>query len=100
MKKTGMNWNGSWLISNEKEMEPVLLTFEGAGEYKTFEPSLSETFIFVLEGELGVKLRRDGLCGKSRTVDLLSSDKTTSIKESSQKTNKSIDCCNAIIFVI
>lgn len=43
-----------WLVSdsNEKEMEPVLLTFESAGEYKTFEPSLSETFIFVLEGEL------------------------------------------------
>lgn len=42
--------------SNEKEMEPVLLTFEGAGEYKTFEPSLSETFIFVLEGELELSL--------------------------------------------
>lgn len=37
-------------------MEPVLLTFEGAGEYKTFEPSLSETFIFVLEGELELSL--------------------------------------------
>lgn len=47
-----------WLVadSNEKEMEPVLLTFEGAGEYKTFEPSLSETFIFVLEGELELSL--------------------------------------------
>ncbi len=33
-----------------------MLTFEGAGEYKTFEPSLSETFIFVLEGELELSL--------------------------------------------
>lgn len=47
-----------WLVSdsNEKEMEPVLLTFEKAGEYKTFEPSRSETFIFVLEGELELRL--------------------------------------------
>lgn len=47
-----------WLVSdsNEKEMEPVLLTFEKAGEYKTFEPSRSETFIFVLEGELELSL--------------------------------------------
>lgn len=43
-----------WLIpdSNEKEMEPILVTFEKAGEYKTFEPSLSETFIYVLEGRV------------------------------------------------
>lgn len=47
-----------WLVtdSNEKEMEPVLLTFDTAGEYKTFEPSLSETFIFVLEGEIALSL--------------------------------------------
>jgi transcriptional regulator with XRE-family HTH domain len=47
-----------WLIpdSNEKEMEPVFLTFEGEGEYKTFEPSLSETFIFVLTGAVELKL--------------------------------------------
>ena len=37
-----------WLIpaSNEKEMEPVIITFDKNGEYKTFEPSLSETFIY------------------------------------------------------
>ncbi|KAF1300792.1 MULTISPECIES: helix-turn-helix domain-containing protein [Enterococcus] len=47
-----------WLIpgSNEKEMEPVLLTFDKAGEYKTFEPSLSETFIYVLEGRVTLTL--------------------------------------------
>jgi transcriptional regulator with XRE-family HTH domain len=34
-----------WLIpeSNEKEMEPIVLTFDKNGEYKMFEPSLSET---------------------------------------------------------
>ncbi|MFV0559620.1 MAG: helix-turn-helix domain-containing protein [Enterococcus sp.] len=47
-----------WLIpdSNEKEIEPVLLTFEKEGEYKTFEPSLSETFIYVLEGAIELTL--------------------------------------------
>lgn len=56
--------------SNEKEMEPVLLTFEGAGEYKTFEPSLSETFIFVLEGELELSLERRSMWQKqdSRSI--------------------------------
>ena len=51
-------------------MEPVLLTFEGAGEYKTFEPSLSETFIFVLEGELELSLERRSMWQKqdSRSI--------------------------------
>jgi len=43
-----------WLIpsSNEKEMEPVLLTFRRQGQFKRFEPSRSETFIYVLEGKI------------------------------------------------
>ncbi len=43
-----------WLIpaSNEKEMEPVIITFDKNGEYKTFEPSLSETFIYVIDGSI------------------------------------------------
>lgn len=47
-----------WLIpeSNENEMEPVVITFEKNGEYKTFEPSLSESFVYVLQGEVGLRL--------------------------------------------
>jgi len=47
-----------WLVpeSNEKEMEPILLTLEEKGEFKTFEPSLSETFAYVLEGRISVRL--------------------------------------------
>lgn len=47
-----------WLVpeSNEFEMEPIVLTFEKNGEYKQFEPSLSETFIYVLEGVLCLTL--------------------------------------------
>lgn len=45
-----------WLIptSNEKEMEPVLITFQKDGEFKQFEPSLSETFIYVLKGRIKI----------------------------------------------
>ncbi len=43
-----------WLIptSNEKEMEPVFLTLQSKGTFKKFEPSSSETFIYVLEGQV------------------------------------------------
>lgn len=43
-----------WLVptSNKKEMEPVYLTLESSGKFKTFEPSASETFVYVLKGEV------------------------------------------------
>ncbi|MBA2871140.1 transcriptional regulator with XRE-family HTH domain [Anoxybacillus calidus] len=47
-----------WLVpdSNEKEMEPILLTLQEKGEFKQFEPSLSETFAYVLKGRILVRL--------------------------------------------
>ncbi|MHC5372674.1 helix-turn-helix domain-containing protein [Enterococcus sp. LJL120] len=42
--------------SNEKEMEPVLVTFQESGEYKQFPPSLSESFIYVLQGSIELRL--------------------------------------------
>lgn len=50
------NYKIQWLIptSNEKEMEPVILTLQKNGEYKQFEPSLAETFIYVLKGRIRV----------------------------------------------
>lgn len=47
-----------WLIpeSNEKEMEPILLTFSKQGEFKRYEPSRSETFVYVLSGRIALKL--------------------------------------------
>lgn len=49
-----------WLISesNENEMEPVLITLEKSGQFKQFEPSLSETFIYVLKGQVELTLGR------------------------------------------
>ncbi|ANU27834.1 helix-turn-helix domain-containing protein [Planococcus versutus] len=43
-----------WLIptSNEKEMEPVFLTLQSKGAFKKFEPSSSETFIYILGGQV------------------------------------------------
>ncbi|UTT42299.1 helix-turn-helix domain-containing protein [Exiguobacterium aurantiacum] len=47
-----------WLIpeSNEKEMEPILLRFSKHGEFKRYEPSRSETFVYVLSGRVALKL--------------------------------------------
>src|SRR5690606_38207580 len=43
-----------WLVptSNKKEMEPVYLTLSEQGKFKTFEPSTSETFVYVLKGQV------------------------------------------------
>ncbi|MFJ5771234.1 helix-turn-helix domain-containing protein [Psychrobacillus sp. NPDC093180] len=48
------NYRLHWLISesNENEMEPVLITLGQNGQFKQFEPSLSETFIYVLQGRV------------------------------------------------
>lgn len=50
-----------WLVpeSNEKEMEPVLVKFLETGEFKQFEPSLSETFMYVLKGKIKLILGSD-----------------------------------------
>lgn len=47
-----------WLVpeSNENDMEPIILTLEPNGKFKEFEPSLSETFAYVLQGQVAVKL--------------------------------------------
>ncbi|MER2027723.1 MAG: XRE family transcriptional regulator [Solibacillus sp.] len=47
-----------WLIptSNEKEMEPVFITLQKDAEFKAFEPSLAETFIYVQNGRIRVVL--------------------------------------------
>ena len=47
-----------WLVpeSNENEMEPVILTLSKQGEFKEFAPSLSDTFAFVLEGEVCIEI--------------------------------------------
>lgn len=47
-----------WLVpeSNEKEMEPIRLIFEQNGEFKEFEPSLAETFAYVLSGRVMIRI--------------------------------------------
>ncbi|PAQ14620.1 helix-turn-helix domain-containing protein [Bacillus sp. FJAT-42315] len=47
-----------WLVpeSNEKEIEPVKLFLEKGGEFKEFEPSLAETFGYVLRGSVAIQL--------------------------------------------
>lgn len=52
------NYKLRWLISesNENEMEPVHITLGKSGQFKQFEPSLSETFIYVLQGNVKLTL--------------------------------------------
>ncbi|NYF24074.1 helix-turn-helix domain-containing protein [Sporosarcina sp. JAI121] len=47
-----------WLVprSNENEMEPVHITFHERGEFKRFEPSSAETFIYILNGKVTIKI--------------------------------------------
>lgn len=47
-----------WLVpdSNENEMEPILLSLAEKGDFKQFDPSMSETFGLVIEGEICVEL--------------------------------------------
>ncbi|WP_110112007.1 XRE family transcriptional regulator [Bacillus sp. CGMCC 1.16541] len=49
-----------WLVpeSNEKEMEPVWLCLKKGGQFKRFEPSLSETFAYVLKGKVIIQIGR------------------------------------------
>ena len=51
----------TWLIpaSNEKDMEPVMITLEPQGEYKQFAPSLSETFGHVIKGSVQLRIGND-----------------------------------------
>lgn len=57
----------SWLISesNEKEMEPILIDFDKKGEFKKFQPSMSETFIYVLQGAVQVEIGKNIFCAKT-----------------------------------
>ncbi|WP_390410272.1 helix-turn-helix domain-containing protein [Lacticaseibacillus jixiensis] len=47
-----------WLVpeSNENEMEPVRIDFAAGGEFKTFEPSPAETFVYVVQGRVQLAL--------------------------------------------
>ena len=53
-----MKYSIRWLVprSNENEMEPVHIVFCEKGEFKKFEPSLAETFIYVLKGKVAIEL--------------------------------------------
>ncbi|MCI1985192.1 MAG: XRE family transcriptional regulator [Lactobacillus sp.] len=60
-----------WLVpeSNENEMEPVQITFRAKGEFKTFEPSPAETFIYVVSGRVRLWLgEREYQAKKGETI--------------------------------
>ncbi|MDS9470432.1 helix-turn-helix domain-containing protein [Sporosarcina pasteurii] len=53
-----LNYKIRWLVprSNENEMDPVQIEFEQQGQFKLFEPSSSETFIYVQTGIVQIEL--------------------------------------------
>ncbi len=55
-----------WLVpdSNENEMEPIILTLKEQGEYKEFKPSESDTFAYVLKGEVSVSIGSETFIAK------------------------------------
>lgn len=66
-----------WLVpeSNEKDMEPIHLTLNAKGEFKQFEPSLSETFAYVLKGSIIVRLgKRSYFARKGQSIYYQSSE--------------------------
>lgn len=66
-----------WLVpeSNDNDMEPILLTLEPGGKFKEFEPSLSETFAYVLSGQVLVTLgRRSYVAKKGQSIYFQASD--------------------------
>ncbi|TBW89942.1 cupin domain-containing protein, partial [Staphylococcus hominis] len=48
----------NWLVanSNEFDMEPLILTLRTNASYKNFKPSVSDTFIYCLNGEVSLPL--------------------------------------------
>lgn len=50
-----------WLVaaSNEKEMEPIFLTLKEKGQFKKFEPSPAETFVYVIGGQVRLLLGKN-----------------------------------------
>lgn len=62
-----MGYKIQWLVpeSNENDMEPIILTLEKNGAFKQFEPSLAETFAYIFEGEIEVRLGRKRFFAKA-----------------------------------
>ncbi|MEN2667197.1 helix-turn-helix domain-containing protein [Listeria aquatica] len=77
-----------WLVpeSNEKEMEPVLLEIDPHGGFKKFEPSLSETFAYVLSGEVKVCLGEESYTAKANeTIYFHASDRHQIVNQTTEK---------------
>lgn len=50
----------NWLVpqSNDYDMEPVIITLKPGAEYKKFEPSPSESFMYIMEGRASIRVGR------------------------------------------
>lgn len=79
-----------WLVpeSNEKEMEPVMIELQEKGEFKKFEPSLSETFAYVLKGAIIVRLGKKNYFAKKGEAIYFHSSEAHQIINDSERPSK------------
>lgn len=79
-----------WLVtdSNENEMEPIFLTMEEKGEFKEFTPSLSDTFAYVMEGEVCVEIGLRRYYAKAGEAIYYQASETHQIKNNYQGVSK------------
>lgn len=77
----------TWLIpdSNDKELEPVMISLESHGEYKRFPPSMSETFGYVLNGTIELQIGEKKYSAKKGQSFYYEATKTHQIRNTSDK---------------
>ncbi|WP_163654544.1 helix-turn-helix domain-containing protein [Listeria sp. PSOL-1] len=82
----------TWLVpeSNEKEMEPVFIEIAPNSYFKSFEPSLAETFAYILSGEVTIKIGRKEYVAKEREAVYFTAYEAHQLINTSDKSVKMI----------
>ena len=75
-------------LSQMKEMEPVMIELQKEGKFKEFEPSLSETFAYVLKGAIIVRLGKKNYFAKEGEAIYFHSSEEHQIINDSERPSK------------
>ena len=79
-------------------MEPVIITFDKNGEYKTFEPSLSETFIYVIDGSIRLTLGKPRILLKKVKPCITKQQNLTKLATMVEE-KSCVNCGDRIVFI-
>ncbi|MGO3748598.1 helix-turn-helix domain-containing protein [Vagococcus salmoninarum] len=79
-----------WLVpdSIENDMEPIFLTLEAKGEFREYPPSMSDTFAYVLAGEVCVEIGLKRYFAKVGETIYYQATDTHQIKNTSSEQSK------------